>query len=335
MALLHRLENDRSLARFSGQFVPVKIITDGNPEWGKWARMYPLDKRGIPQLYVIRADGEKIYADVGSLSGDSLPRMMLASLQQAGRGFNEVELALLENSVTSTKRYLGDGDLLSAALSLSALSKLGNPEDLGSFAKPAIEASELYANVQTAIESSISQANDRLTGSENAFESILALAEAQAAYSAFPSMKAKAVEVTRDVKKMKSHAEALAQAQALVKARSYRAAVGPSGKRRAVTAYSSVIRKYPGSYVDELARAELATIDPDAKVFRVSELADGEKMPSQEDGFREWTAGGFKTRAKVLQQKDGKVQLQKVDGTKIVVEAKILSDEDRAYLENQ
>ena len=53
--------------------------------------------------------------------------------------------------------------------------------------------------------------------------------------------------------------------------------------------------------------------------------------------FRTWAtqSGDFKTRAKYLQQKAGKVQLLKEDGKTIVVDIAILSSDDQEYVSNQ
>jgi dienelactone hydrolase len=50
-------------------------------------------------------------------------------------------------------------------------------------------------------------------------------------------------------------------------------------------------------------------------------------------GVREWTAkGGFKVQAKALQVSDGKVQLERADGTKLAVDLAKFTDEDQAAL---
>src|SRR5688572_22240723 len=60
--LQERLSTDRSLAVFAGQFVPLKVTTDGNADWGTWSRKYPVEGNGIPKFYIIRADGTKMFA---------------------------------------------------------------------------------------------------------------------------------------------------------------------------------------------------------------------------------------------------------------------------------
>ncbi len=334
--MLDRLENDRSLARFAGQFVPLKIVTDGNPEWNKWASKYPIDGRGIPRLYVIRADGEKLFGAVGSLPGDQLPQMMLAALRQAGRAMSDAEAELLAQAVDAAKRGLDDGEFLASAHALSAALAIGSPDELGSYSEPAIGAGQTYEQLQSEIDANVQHAREKLLASDNddPLDALLVLCEAEAAYQLFPKLKSKAGSITRDLKKNSSLSEPLAQAEALVRARSLKSAHKPSVRGRAVNAYAAVIRRYPGSRADEIARAELASIDPDAKVLQ-SVLENPEPTTSEHSpSFRQWTArsGKFTTKAKYIQQKSGKVQLRKEDGETIVVEISQLSDQDQAFL---
>lgn len=334
--MLDRLENDRSLARFAGQFVPLKIVTDGNPDWNKWASRYPVDGRGIPRLYVVRADGEKLFGAVGSLPGDQLPQMMLATLRQAGRSLTDAEAELLAQAVDSAQQRLEEGDVLASAHALSAATVIGSPDELSSYAEPALRAGETYRQLQLAIDGKLEEARDALVSSshDQPLDALLVMCEAEAAYQLFPKLKSKAGSITRELKKNSALFEALAQAQSLVKARSLNAAFKKAVRGRAVNAYTAVIRRYPGTPVDELARTELAAIDPDAKVLQsVMETSESSTASSPPE-FRTWTArsGKFTTTAKYLQKKSGKVQLLKQDGQKIVVDIALLSDQDQEFL---
>ena len=110
---------------------------------------------------------------------------------------------------------------------------------------------------------------------------------------------------------------------------------------RASRAYLDVVRRFPGSDADDMAREELAAFSPDTDIPSVDSLA---KKPSEamratktEDEVRTWRSkvGSFSVKAKYLQQREGKVQLQKEDGSKIVVEISSLSDQDQAFLKQQ
>ncbi|MEM8665990.1 MAG: SHD1 domain-containing protein [Planctomycetota bacterium] len=333
--MLDRLENDRSLARFAGQFVPLKIITSNNPEWAKWSRLYPIEGGGIPRLYVIRADGEKLFAGIGSLPGDKLPLMMTATLRQAGRSFNDADAVFLEQLVEKSQASLADEKLLEAAITLSAMTKIGSPDKLGSYAKPAIEAAELYEQLVARLEQNAEAAESSLDETSDAtdpLESLITLYEVENALKLFPSLKAKAGELGRTLNQLSSLGESTTQAESLVKARVFAAQSNPRFQSRAASAYTSVIRRFPGTRVDELAREELATIKPDAKIL----ATDPESLASMPE-LRQWSArvGDFSIKARYLQQRDGKVQLQKEDGAKIVVDIAALSDSDQTYLKSQ
>jgi hypothetical protein len=324
------LENDRSLARFAGQFVPLKIVTDGNPEWNKWARKYPIDGAGIPRLYVVRADGEQLYGEVGSLPGDQLPSMMLATLNKAGRAFSDAESQLLEQAVSAAAAALDAGDPLAASHALSAAQTLGPPDALQSYAQPALAAGQLYQRLQAELDAKVQSALDELqdAGNEDPLDALIVIHEAAAVYQLFPPLKSKAVTITRDLKQNKSYAQPYAQAEALVRARSLKASQQQNVRKRAAAAYASVMRRYPQSRVEQLAREELAEIDPDAKALQAM------NEPDPPEAFRQWTArsGKFTTTARYLQHTAGKVQLLKEDGKTIVVDIAVLSDEDQAYL---
>lgn len=290
---------------------------------------------GIPQLYVVRADGEQIYGNAGSLRGDALPQMLVASLKQSGRAFSPPELVTLQQAVEKAESSLQSDELLQAAVALSEVNRLGSAEALGSYAKPALRAAELYLEIKDKVDSRIAEAESELFASENdaPLNPLLSVYEGEAIYNLFPKWKPEAVALTRELKKKQLYADESDQAEALVKARTLAASLTTRVRNRATAAYTTVIRRFPDTEAGGLARSELEAINPDAKVLSVAD-----EMPSQpRTEFRTWTSagGGFQTRAKFLQQKSGKVQLQKEDGTKIVVNISVLSTEDQDYLSRQ
>jgi len=189
--LLKRLETDKSLAVFAGQFVPLKLITDGNPEWSKWARQYPVDGNGIPRLYVIRADGEKLYGAVGALAGDALPRMLYTTLQRSGRSFNDAETALLKSSVEAAEKAMAAENDGKAAAELSKLARLGTVGDFRSYSTPALKADEIAETLIKASDSMIKDAVAKLDNTETVFSGALALADAERQYAGFGTIQSK------------------------------------------------------------------------------------------------------------------------------------------------
>ena len=191
--------------------MPLKIVTDGNPDWNKWARKYPIDGAGIPRLYVVRADGKQLYGAVGSLPGDQLPRMMLAALSEAGRTFSDPESQLLNKAVSASEAAIDAGDVLTASHALSEAHLLGSPDDLQSYAKPALATGQLYERLQAELDAKVQSARDQLLdpGNEDPLDSLLAVLEACAAYQLFPKLKPKAAAITRELKQDKSYARAV------------------------------------------------------------------------------------------------------------------------------
>lgn len=332
---MNRLENDRSLARFAGQFVPLKLITDGNPQWNQWARKYPVNQNAIPILYVIRADGEKLFAAAGSLTGDQLPQMMSAALQNAGRIFSDAEAIAIEKAVRASESALESQNVLAAATSLASLNALGTLESIGSYAEPALNVESQFEQLRTAMEARIQSATDELIESENPLSAIVALLEVEAAMKAMPTSKAKASEVAKELRQNKSLAGLVAKADSLIKARTLAASMIPRVHSRAESAYGTILRKFPETDIAKMAKEELKALNPDSKFLKPANPTPSE-MQTRSDDYRKWQVadGSFSTIAKYLQQKDGKVQLQKRDGKKIVVEIKILSQSDQAFLES-
>lgn len=333
--LLDRLQNDRSLSAFAGQFVPLKITTNNNPDWAQWSRKYPMTGNGIPQLYVVRADGEQIYGGAGSLRGDDLPTMLLASLKRSGRAFTSQEAEFLQRTVKASELALQSGDLLKTGVVFSEVGQLGPHDNLGSFAKPALKSKELYVELKKQIDARVAAAKSELLDSNSAkpLDSLLTVYEAEAVAKLFPRWKSEASSITREIKKQTQYTAQAEQAEAIVRARVVAASLSPRIRNRAESLYTSVIRRFPETEADTLARAELATVAPNAKILSMSP-EEIKPSTSKAEGLRMWATqkGDFKTRAKYLRQKAGKVQLMKEDGETIVVDIAILSSNDQKYI---
>ena len=290
---------------------------------------------GIPQLYVVRADGKQIYGGAGALNGDDLPKMLLASLKRSGRAFNQQEAAFLQRTVKASQLALQSGDLLKTGVVLSEVGQLGPLENLGSFAKPALKSKELYVELKKQIDTKIAAARSELLDSklEKPLDPLLAIYEAEAISKLFPQLKNLTSSVIREIQKQPQYIAQAEQAEAIVRARAVAASFSPRIRNRAESLYTSVIRRFPKTEADTLARAELAKVAPNAKILTM-QPEDIKPSTTNIDGFRTWVTqkGNFKTRAKYLRQKAGKVQLMKEDGETIVVDIAILSSNDQKYI---
>ena len=326
------MNTDRSLSAFAGRFVPVKLTTDGNPEWSGWARKYPTEGRAIPILYVVRADGEMLYGKSGPLPGDALPKMLLATLQQSGRGFTEAETLLLDASVKEATAAMTEEDHMAAAKSLSRLSELGTVGDLKSYSLLAMQADTLAKDVSEKAEASIKEAVEKLNDPQTAFDGVLELVEGETAYAGFNDVRLQVASALRDVKKNSDLQDPLRQAETLVRARRFAESENATIKRRANGAYEQLITSFPGTKAEKIAREELAVIDNEDEVL--DRTAGGDEP---EESVRTWSdeSGKFTIEATYVQQKQGFVQLRKQDGELLAVPISKLSQRDQDYLKQR
>jgi tetratricopeptide (TPR) repeat protein len=243
------------------QFVPLKVDTDG-ANWGQWARKYPPEGNGIPMIYVIRADGEKMYGKTGAMNGEALPTFMKQILGQTGRVFNEKEFALLEKTVEAAKKSLDAGETAAAVKSVAMLSKLGPLGNIGSYAKAAVEADALVKKLTEQGKAKLEENRQKLSGGEKPFEAVMALVETHHTYLPLPELKSDLTAAMRDLNKTPSLREAAEQAQALDRAMAMLDT--PSAKSRAAGALKQIVAKWPDAPVAKLAQEQLAKLEPTA-----------------------------------------------------------------------
>jgi hypothetical protein len=101
-------------------------------------------------------------------------------------------------------------------------------------------------------------------------------------------------------------------------------------RNKAPRAYENVIRGYPGTEADKLARQELTSISPDAKILHVTELPTKPKL-------RTWTdiSGKFKVRGTFVKLESGNVTLKKESGDEVTLPLAKLSISDQSFLRRQ
>lgn len=334
VALQERLTTDRSLAAFSNQFIPLKVTTDGNADWGKWASKYPVEGRAIPIVYVIRADGERLHAAAGAPQGEALHQLLFTSLERSGRTLTNAEVDVLSASVAEAKAALTAGTPGPAAIALAKIAKIGTLGDLKSYSELAKEADALTQQVLEAAEKSLSAATEQVTKPDTAFEGVLTLVEGERAYTVFPKIKTAMAKKVRELERNAELTEPMKQAQALDRARRLPTTGNPTLKAKAIEAYVSVITRFPGTAAEKLAVEELTKIDPEKAAAAKDAPRPAESAAPTAGEFRKWTSGTFQVEAKLVQRKQGFVQLEKRDGGKISVPIEKLSQADQDLLKS-
>jgi hypothetical protein len=327
VALQRRLETDRSLAVFAGQFVPLKLVTANNEDWGQWSRKYKHEGKGIPIIYVVRPDGKQLYGKSGSLEGETLLALLMASVQDAGKILSDAEVALLQQVVAAAESAEEQVDMASALAPVLKISKTGQ---LQSYSELATKVNEFFNDFTTTAQTSIDEALAAVESGNPRFEDVYTLVAAQESYKQFPQFSDSLKKIRRALSRPAEIKVTALQATALYRARSLADSPAKSTRNRARAALQRISTKYPGTQVDKLAQAELAEIGPRAKPEPKRDVAKLEP-------FRTWTdtTGKFAQEAQLVEFAGGIATLKKRDGTEVKIPEKRLSEADRKHLEDR
>jgi hypothetical protein len=199
------------------QFVPLKINTS-SPDWRTISRKYPTPGNTIPVVYVIRADGKKIFAERSSLSGDKLTFVLRGSLQNAGGILSDVQAQSVINAVAVAKQSLDKSDVHSAVQAMRPLTKLGTLGSLQSYAKPILDANAVVGGIVMQAGVDLKEIELNLQSTETAVRATASLFAAMRTYSIFPTLKRQFGVLHRTVTGNDDLLVAVAQGKAIDKA---------------------------------------------------------------------------------------------------------------------
>jgi tetratricopeptide (TPR) repeat protein len=325
VALLQRLNTNPNLAPLVAQFVPLKISTEGQ-EWQTWARRYQAPGNAIPIIYIVRADGEQLHGSSGSQDAPALAQLMLQTLSQAGRVYNNQELTLLTENVTAAQQALAENDVYTAVVKLKALKKLGDLGEFKSYAKPALSVDEIARQLSDDGKKQLEDAVAQLKESPDDFVAALAYTEAKRIYSQLPTLTPAFVAAARLLERTPESEVVLKQADAISKARGY-AKTSKSGVARAVDTLNRLIAQHPDTPAADTAKEDLQQLGGEVKAPPPSGLAP----------LRTWTdtTGQFRIQARLVKIEPTQVTLQRAAGETLVVPLSRLSDGDRRFVESQ
>ena len=145
------------------QFVPIKLDV-ASDEFQEWERAHPSEGRSIPIVYIVRADGETLYAKSGSLGGDALPELLVQALDSSGRVLNESEVNKIADVTAEFKEQQEAGDISGAIKSLNKLKRIGNPGEIPSYAASAVELNQLVIKLAETYHAELTQLDEMLQG---------------------------------------------------------------------------------------------------------------------------------------------------------------------------
>ena len=311
-----RLNTDASIAPLVAQFVPLKIDTDGD-KWAAWGAKYRHEGKGIPILYVVRANGELVYAKSGSKEGDELPQFLVEHLAKSGTLFTSGQLAQIKLVVDDSNKALKEGDVGNAVRRIESLRKLGHLGKLGSYAAVSLEADALYGKLVEEGTAALKKAKEELAG-EDKFAGVLGILSANRIYGKLPELRKELGAAERDINKNAELKDELQQATALDRALALLSQ--NSTKKQAKPALEAVVTRFAGTPAAELAKTKL------------SEL--GAPAPEPAAALRTWSdaTGKFKIEAELVSVEDGKVNLKRKDGQLFSILLTKLSQADQDFV---
>ncbi len=148
----------------SAQFVPIKIDV-ASDAYNDWSSLFPHEGgKGIPVVYIIRADGKKQYAQTGALGTAALTRLLNSNLATAGTILNQAQVEQLvgiqEKLARSIKRKKW-ADAIDLVNSVTTIEWSGIETSL---AQPAVVMQGLVEQLSQGVQSEATTITDSVMG---------------------------------------------------------------------------------------------------------------------------------------------------------------------------
>ena len=142
-------------------------------EWREFHREYKGSYNGsvsIPFVYVVRSDGEPLFAGKGMVTVPEMGQILHKSLSQSGRYFSEQDTSRLVDTAQKMATLRDEGETAKAIAQLRKVSNLGPPGEIPSFAKPALELNALVNEIAESGRSQLAPIEEALKSAANSTE---------------------------------------------------------------------------------------------------------------------------------------------------------------------
>ena len=238
------------------QIVPIKIKT-GTDMYSQWTRKHKHEGRGIPIVYIVRADGKTLYAKSGKPPTEALSRMLVAALDDAGYIMTQKDVATIEKVTKVFKKHVEAGDIPAALKSLKkAKNYLDSNGNVASYSESATglqnEISAMMESAATAIsEVSVAVGSVDTDDDEKLMQVLEQFEETRQRYSLIKSLKRNLSSIQSKINK-DSQMKKVHGAVKLI--RSAETATSKSRKEKAFRRLETLISEPPNDAI--LARAK-------------------------------------------------------------------------------
>jgi hypothetical protein len=249
--LKQRLAADPILQPLVARFGLVELRMSGDDRWTwkRWQEHFDTHRRQSPQVFVVRADGKKMF------SGDppaDLVGFLHKHLAQCGQAIVPRQAQLFESQLEAASQLQAAGDLAAAVRAVTPAARVP------SHARPVVQSIAFRAAVTKRLLASIERlAIDPAAGADSlaAAEELVALGDEYA--TTLPDVARAARERTALIGREPAGREMVRQAQLLRRA----AVAARRSADRGLALYEQIIATDPDSPAAELAAVRLRSID--------------------------------------------------------------------------
>gem|GEM_PF-979882 len=309
------------------QYVYLSIDVDG-PDWASWTQKYGRpDGTTLPFVYVLRADGEKLFSHSGVMDSNEIRQLLAGQAAKAGKPLSAKEAAVVQKAMAEAKQAYEKGDAGEAVKSLVPLKKLGLLGSAASYAKAAVDANALVAKLTKEGKAMLKEADEKLSAGDPSFAGALGYARAKRIYTPLTTLKTELAAASRKYERLRDLADLFRQAEALDRAQAL--ALSPHGKAKAADAFQRIVSTYPDSEAAKAAAEEL------------KKLAGGGAATASKEtpktASRTWAdaTGRFSVKARCRGVEDGQAVLETDEGRVLRVPVEKLSEPDREFLKSK
>jgi len=326
MAVLGHLR-EPAMTPLVSQYLSVVLNVDG-PDGASWTKKYGWPQgTTLPFVYVVRADGEKLFIHSGMMQSEELRAMLLTQAVKAGRVISPKESDVLKKALEEAKQARKKGDAGETVKSLLPLKKLGPLGSLNSYAQRAVDANELVAQLTKDGKAMLTEADEKLSSGDATFAGALTYAKAKRVFTPLTTLKTELGAASRRYERQRGLADTLRQAEAVDRAQAL--AGSPHGKEKAAEAFQRLVSAYPDTEAAKLAAEELKKLTDEGVKVSTKETPKPE--------LRTWAdaTGRFTVKAQCRGVKDGEAVLETADGRVVRVPVEKLSEQDREFLKSK
>lgn len=249
--LKRRLATDPLLQPLTVRFAVVELRMSGADKWTwqRWQDRFNSHRRNTPQVFVVRADGKKMFA--GDPPAD-LAGFLREQLGQSGQPTTPRQADLFEAQLETASRLQEDGDLAGAVGAVMPAARLP------SYARPVVQSIAFRAAVAERLLARIDdRAGEPGTATERLATVEVLVAASEEFIATLPDVARAARERLAEIGRDPAGKEAVRQAQLL-----HRAAVAARRPGdRGIALYKQIIATHPAGPAAELAAMRLRSLD--------------------------------------------------------------------------